>query len=89
MTSHKYDVIYQIVMADGAFPMTRNEQVTYVNIKARWGKSAIEIQKGLEEVGSEFIIPYTVKPGHPATSIQREPPLSVQILVLLIAFTLN
>ena len=31
----------------------------------------------------------TVKPGHPSTSIQREPPLSVQILVLPIAFTLN
>ena len=33
--------------------------------------------------------PNTVKPGHLATSIQRESPLSVHILVLPIAFTLN
>ena len=35
------------------------------------------------------LISNTVKPGRQATSIQREPPLSMQILVLPIAFTLN
>ena len=42
-------------MADGAFRLMRDEQVTYIKIKARWGKSAIEIQKALEEVGSEYL----------------------------------
>ena len=57
MTSHKYGVIYKTVMADGPFTLTRDEQVTYIKIEARRGKSAIEIQKGLEEVGSEFVLP--------------------------------
>ena len=48
----KYDVIYKTVMADGAFTLTRDEQVTYIKIEARRGKSATEIQKALEEVGS-------------------------------------
>ena len=57
MTSGKYDVIYKTVMADGVFTLTRDEQVTYIKIEARRGKSAIEIQKALEEVGSEFVLP--------------------------------
>ena len=32
---------------------------SYTKIEARWGKSAIEIQKALEEVGSEFVLPYS------------------------------
>ena len=59
MTSRKYDVIYKTVMADSAFTLTRDEQVTYIKIEARRGKSAIEIQKALEEVGSEFVLPYS------------------------------
>ena len=59
MTSRKYDVIYKTVMADGAFTLTRDEQVTYIKIEARRGKSAIEVQKALEEVGSEFVLPYS------------------------------
>ena len=59
MTSRKYDIIYKTVMADGAFTLTRDKQVTYIKIEARWGKSAIEIQKVLEEVGSEFVLPYS------------------------------
>ena len=58
MTSSKYDGIYKIVMVDGAFTLTLDEQVTYIKIEARRGKSAIEIQKALEEVGSEFVLPY-------------------------------
>ena len=46
-------------MADSAFTLTRDEQVTYIKIEARRGKSAIEIQKVLEEVGSEFVLPYS------------------------------
>ena len=46
-------------MADGAFTLTRDKQVTYIKIAARWGKSAIEIQKALEEVGLEFVLPYS------------------------------
>ena len=46
-------------MADGVFTLTCNEQVTYIKIEARRGKSAIEIQKALEEVGSEFVLPYS------------------------------
>ena len=46
-------------MADGAFTLTRDEQVTYIKIEARRGKSAIEIQKALGEVGSEFVLPYS------------------------------
>ena len=46
-------------MADGAFVLTHNKQVTYIKIEARRGKSAIEIQKALEEVGSEFVLPYS------------------------------
>ena len=30
-----------------------------IKIEARRGKSAIEIQKALEEVGSEFVFPYS------------------------------
>ena len=37
----------------------RDEQVTYIKIEARLGKSTIEIQKALEEVGSEFVLPYS------------------------------
>ena len=59
MTSRKYDVIYKTVMADGAFWLTLDEQVTYTKIGARRGKSEIEIQKVLEEVGSEFLLPYS------------------------------
>ena len=59
MTSRKYDVIYKTVMADGAFTLTQDEQVTYIKDDARRGKSAIEIQKALEEVGSEFVLPYS------------------------------
>ena len=59
MTSRKYDVIYKTVMADGAFTLMLDEQVTYINIEARRGKRAIEIQKALEEVGSEFVLPYS------------------------------
>ena len=57
--SRKYDIIYKTVMADGAFTPTRNEQVTYIKIEARRGKSAKEIQKALKEVGSEFVLPYS------------------------------
>ena len=46
-------------MVDGAFMLTRDKQVTYIKIEARRGKSTIEIQKGLEEVGSEFVLPYS------------------------------
>ena len=46
-------------MVDSAFSLMRNEQVTYIKIEARRGKSAIEIQKVLEEVGSEFVLPYS------------------------------
>ena len=59
MTSRKYDVVYKTVMADGALMLTRDEQVTYTKIQAGQGKSAIEIQKALEEVGSEFVLPYS------------------------------
>ena len=59
MTSRKYDVIYKTVMADGAFKLTRDKQVTYIKIEARRHKSVIEIQKVLEEVGSEFVLPYS------------------------------
>ena len=44
-------------MADGAFTLMRDEQVTYFEIEARRGKSAIEIQKALKEVGLEFVVP--------------------------------
>ena len=56
MTSHKYDVIYKTVMTDGVFTLTRDKQLTYIKIEARRGKSTIEIQKALKEVGSEFIL---------------------------------
>ena len=59
MMSHKFDVIYKTVMADGAFTLTHDKQVTYIKTKARRGKSAIEIQKALEEEGSEFVLPYS------------------------------
>ena len=59
MTSRKYDVIYKTVMADGAFTLTRDEQVTYIKIEARRGKNAIENQKAFEEVGSEFVLSYS------------------------------
>ena len=36
-----------------------------------------------------ILFAHTVKPRHLSTSIQREPPLSLQILVLPIAFTPN
>ena len=38
---------------------TRDKQVTYIKIEARRGKSAIEIQKALEALGSEFVLPYS------------------------------
>ena len=57
MTSRLYDVIYKTVMADGAFTLTHDKQVTYIKIEARRGKSAIEIQKALE-----FILPYSSIP---------------------------
>ena len=47
------------VMVDGAFMLTRYEHVTYIKIEARRGKSAIKIQKALEEVGSEFVLQYS------------------------------
>ena len=59
MTSRKYDVIYKTVMADGVFMPTRDKQITYIKVEARPGKSATEIQKALEEVGSEFVLPYS------------------------------
>ena len=59
MTSRKYDIIYKTVMADSAFTLTRDEQVTYIKIEPRQGKSMIEIQKVFEEVGSEFVLPYS------------------------------
>ena len=59
MTSRKYDIIYKSVIADGAFSLTRDKQVTYIKVDARLGKSAIEIQKALKEVGSEFVLPYS------------------------------
>ena len=46
-------------MVDGAFTLTHREQVTYIKTEARWGKSMIEIQKALEEVGSEFVPTYS------------------------------
>ena len=46
-------------MVDSAFTLTHNKQVTYIKIDARLGKSAIEIQKALKEVGSEFVLPYS------------------------------
>ena len=54
MTSRKYDVIYKTVMADCAFTLTRDKQVTYIKIDARMGKSAVEIQKALEEVDRRY-----------------------------------
>ena len=59
MMSRKYNVIYKTVVADGAFTLTRDKQVTYIKIEARQRKSAMEIQKALEEVGSEFVLPYS------------------------------
>ena len=56
MTSRKYDVIYKTVMADSAFMLMHGEQVTFIKIEARLCKSAIEIQKALKEVGSEFVL---------------------------------
>ena len=56
MTSRKYDVIYKTVMADGAFTLMSDKQVIYIKIEAWWGKSAIEIQKVPEEVGSEYVL---------------------------------
>ena len=46
-------------MADGEFTLKRDEQVTYIKIEARRGKSMIEIQKALKKVGSEFVLPYS------------------------------
>ena len=46
-------------MADGAFTLTCNEHVTYIKIESRRGKSAIEIQKALNEVGSEIVLLYS------------------------------
>ena len=46
-------------MADGAFTPTCDERVAYIKIEARRGKSAIEIQKALKEVGSVFVLPYS------------------------------
>ena len=46
-------------MVDSAFTLTSDKQVTYIKIEARQGKSVIEIQKALEEVGSEFALPYS------------------------------
>ena len=46
-------------MADGAFTLTHDKQVTYIKIEARRGKRAIEIQKVLEEAGSEFVLQYS------------------------------
>ena len=46
-------------MVDGAFMLMRNKHVTYIKIEARRGKSPIEIQKALDEVGSEFVLPYS------------------------------
>ena len=56
--TRKYDIICKTVMGDGAFTLTCDEQVTYIKIEARRGKSAIEIQKALEEEGSEFVLQY-------------------------------
>ena len=62
MTSRKYDVIYKTVMADSVFMLTRDKQVTYIEIEARQGKKAIEIQKALEEVGSELYFHIVLSP---------------------------
>ena len=59
MTSRKYDVIYKTVMVDGAFTLMRDEQITYIKIEGRRGKSAIEIQTLREEIGSKFAVPYS------------------------------
>ena len=54
-----------------------------IELKMLWEKDKLLVM-------SNFYFSHnTVKPGHPSTSIQREPPLSVPILVLPIAFTLN
>ena len=55
----RYNVIYNHVMADGAFTLMHNEQIVYIKTEARWGKSAIEIQKALKEVGSESLLTYS------------------------------
>ena len=55
----RYDVIYNHVMADGAFTLMHNEQIVYIKTEARWGKSATEIQKALKEVGSESPLAYS------------------------------
>ena len=46
-------------MADSAFTLTREEQIAYIKIETRRGKSASEIQKALEEVGSTSIFGYS------------------------------
>ena len=54
MMSRKYDIT-----ADGAITLTRDEQVTFIKIQARPGKNVIKIQKALEGVASEFVLPYS------------------------------
>lgn len=46
-------------MAEGAFTLTREEQIAYIKVEARRGKSASEILKALEEVASESILGYS------------------------------
>ena len=49
MASPTRDVNYNNFMADGAFTMTRDEQIAYIMIGARPGKRAIEIHNVLEK----------------------------------------
>lgn len=46
-------------MAEDAFTLTREEQIAYIKVEARRGKSASEILKALEEVASESILGYS------------------------------
>ena len=46
-------------MSEDAFTLTREEQIAYIKVEARRGKSASEILKALEEVHSGSILGYS------------------------------
>ena len=46
-------------MAYSAFTFALEEQIAYIKIEARLGKSRIKIQKALKQVGSESLFAYS------------------------------
>ena len=59
VASYTCDVIYCYVIAEDALTLTHKEQIAYIKIEPRRGKSTSEILKALEEVDSGSILGYS------------------------------